>query len=387
MPRSPIAQRAMLGLGVAGLLVSLVMLYIHYQLAATSGGYTSFCNVNQQVNCDTVLGSEYAYFLGVPVAAWAAATYATVVVLSSMSGASAVMALAVLAGSSIGYSVFLAYVSLAVLGTVCLLCIGLYVVNLGLAALAWMRLSRVSSGRTTALAMLGSLSLAIVAAAAGTGEDGVGSGPDDLPREFQGAGDSRFYDWYVAQPRVRGAADGGHARGPASAPVTIVEFSDFACTHCARAHRALKTLLARRPDDVRLVFRHFPLDTSCNPTLRKQVHPEACAAAMAAECAGEQGEFWPYHDYLFDHQGALDYEDVAAELGLDRAGFRDCMSRGTARSAVVRDIERGTQLGVASTPTTYINDRTIQGALAVPLYEHAVAIEKARADRGRRPVQ
>lgn len=136
-----------------------------------------------------------------------------------------------------------------------------------------------------------------------------------------------------------------------------------------------------RDADVRLVFRHFPLDTSCNPGVPRQIHPTACAAAIAAECAGAQGKFWEYHDYLFDHQDTSDFVGAARRLGLDAEQFRDCVGRDAAEAVVARDVTRGVDLGIESTPTTYLNGRTIKGALEPLFYQHAVVIERAHARR------
>jgi uncharacterized membrane protein/predicted DsbA family dithiol-disulfide isomerase len=380
MPRHLVIRRAIILLGAAGLATSLVMLYVHHQLAVSSGSYTSFCNMSDQVNCDAVLGSRYAYFLGIPVAVWTTATYLAFIVLAVMPGSLPGFALAALAGVSVGYSIVLAFVSVALLDTVCLMCAGLYVVNVALLALVWAHLAPVARRPAAAAAVLGPLAVAIVV---GYGSARSAPAAVELTEAEIAAQQPDFYRWYISQPVLAGTADVPfgpiHSRGPADAPVTIVEFSDFACTHCASAHRALKTVIDRHPDEVRLIFRHFPLDRSCNPALLQQLHPSACDSAIAAECAGEQDRFWEYHDYLFEHQEPLDYLAVAADLGLQVERFRECLKRGGARATVARDIRRGTQLGVKSTPTTYINGRAIMGALAEPLYEHAVAIEMGRA--------
>lgn len=144
-----------------------------------------------------------------------------------------------------------------------------------------------------------------------------------------------------------GARD--HARGPANAPVTLVEYGDYECPHCGQAHgvvQELEGLLSRR---MRFVFRHFPLAT---------VHPHATLAAEAAEAAGAQGKFWAMHDALFENQDALEPEDLvryAAALGLDVARFTHELG-GHAHAAKVReDFLSGARSGVNGTPTFFIN--------------------------------
>ena len=106
-----------------------------------------------------------------------------------------------------------------------------------------------------------------------------------------------------------------HALGSETAPVTLVEYGDYECPHCGAAHPIVKRVLRRVGRDVRFVFRNFPLG---------EMHPHAVQAAEAAEAAGLQDEFWRMHDQLFEHQDALEREDLvgyAKELGLDSARF------------------------------------------------------------------
>jgi protein-disulfide isomerase len=171
---------------------------------------------------------------------------------------------------------------------------------------------------------------------------------------------------------------GGYARGPRDAAVTIVEFSDFQCPACAQAFGDLHDLLGRRAD-VRLVFRHFPLDPSCNAKVTRALHPEACLAAMAAECAAQLSRFWEYHDRLFANQHALDRDSLfryARELGLDIASFRTCLDAPATRARIMEDIDAATRAGVTSTPTLFINGRVIAGALERQYYDYALIIER-----------
>ena len=108
-----------------------------------------------------------------------------------------------------------------------------------------------------------------------------------------------------------------HARGPKDAPVTLVMYGDYECPYCGEAHPVLKELEGRVGQEVRFVFRHFPLDS---------VHPRARRAAQAAEAAASQGRFWEMHDLLYERQGELGEEDLmryAAELGLDLQRFEE----------------------------------------------------------------
>ena len=140
-----------------------------------------------------------------------------------------------------------------------------------------------------------------------------------------------------------------HALGSETAPVTLVEYGDYECPHCGAAHPIVKRVLRRVGRDVRFVFRNFPLG---------EMHPHAVQAAEAAEAAGLQDEFWPMHDQLFEHQDALEREDLvgyAKELGLDSARFERDLDRDAIEERVRSDFASGVRSGVNGTPTFFIN--------------------------------
>ncbi|MET0544535.1 MAG: DsbA family protein [Variovorax sp.] len=140
-----------------------------------------------------------------------------------------------------------------------------------------------------------------------------------------------------------------HARGPASARVTLIEYGDFECPSCRQAQSALKIMLAHFGDQVRFVFRHFPL---------REVHPHAELAAEASEAASAQHKFWPFHDLLFAHQQQLDEKHVtryAEEAGLDMPRYINEMRDHVYLQRVQEHIEGGRRLSVRATPTFYVN--------------------------------
>jgi protein-disulfide isomerase len=149
-----------------------------------------------------------------------------------------------------------------------------------------------------------------------------------------------------------------HIRGAADALVTLVEYGDFECPHCGRAHVFVLDALERLGDDVRFVFRHFPL---------AQAHPHAPYAAEAAEAAGEQGRFWPMHDVLFENQDALESDDLVAyadELELDVKRFVDQLEAGIHQAKVQADFRSGVRSGVNGTPTFFIDGQRFDGSWA-----------------------
>jgi protein-disulfide isomerase len=130
---------------------------------------------------------------------------------------------------------------------------------------------------------------------------------------------------------------------------------------------------------VRVDFRHFPLDSACNPKVAAPMHQSACLAAVAAECAGEQGKFWQYHNLLFANQQELGRAfliEYATRLGMDVARFTDCLGSAAAQARVRDDAAEGARLGIDSTPTVFINGRKIKGALEPELLTSAVVLAK-----------
>jgi len=161
-------------------------------------------------------------------------------------------------------------------------------------------------------------------------------------------------------PRFPVEAGGGAAKGPENAKVTVVEFSDFQCPYCARARGLMENIAELYPNDVRIVYRHFPLAQ----------HAEARPAAEASYCAQQQGKFWPYHDLLFDNMKELHagiYERFAEELSLDMEAFNACRGAEATKKAVEIDEADGRDYGVQGTPSLFINGIKLIGVLPLPL--------------------
>ncbi len=150
--------------------------------------------------------------------------------------------------------------------------------------------------------------------------------------------------------------------GPANAPVTIAEFSDFECPACRAAEGPRKQLLALYGDKVRFIFKDFPLE---------RIHPWAKTAAIAAECVGEQGKFWEFHDLLYDHQDEWvnaksppeAIEAYVKSLGLDNAAYKACLKDPKTAALIKADIKEGQSRWVDATPTFFINGKRFVGGL------------------------
>jgi protein-disulfide isomerase len=169
-------------------------------------------------------------------------------------------------------------------------------------------------------------------------------------------------------------SDLDHSIGREDAPVTLLEYGDYECPYCGRAFPIVQEVRRRLGDQLRFVFRNFPL---------AEIHPHAEQAAELAEAAAAREQFWPMHDWLFSHQSRLDDRALlegAAEVGLDVEGVRRDLQNGTYRARVREDFLSGVRSGVNGTPTFYINgirhdaDYEVETLLA--------AIEARRANEG-----
>jgi protein-disulfide isomerase len=180
-------------------------------------------------------------------------------------------------------------------------------------------------------------------------------------------------DISLEPPRLQvNSTSNERVRGPATAPVTIVEFSDFQCPFCKQAGPTLKEIQAAFGDRVRLIYRDAPLPN----------HPDAPLAAEAGQCAHDQGKFWEYHDILFDHQHALErsrLKEYAVTAGLDSKKFTTCLDEGRFQRNVQQDVVDAQAYGVSSTPTFFINGRILMGAASYETWERVIREELARS--------
>jgi protein-disulfide isomerase len=166
--------------------------------------------------------------------------------------------------------------------------------------------------------------------------------------------------------------DGDPSFGPADAPITIIEFSDFQCPYCQKWHAEVwQKLAAEYPSQIRLVYRDFPLYS---------IHPQAGPAANAAECANEQNKFWQYHDLLFsgtEELGEAAYLSYARQTGLDMTAFEQCLSENRFDAEITADFEYASGIGIQSTPTFFLNGIALIGAQPYEVFKEVIDLELA----------
>jgi len=171
--------------------------------------------------------------------------------------------------------------------------------------------------------------------------------------------------------RVTVSTDGDPSIGPADAPITIVEFSDYQCPYCqAWYQQTFDKLMASYPGKIRFVYRDLPLPG----------HPESMPAAEAANCAGEQGAYWKFHNDLFGGQyslGRAAYEQYASDLGLDIAAFTACLDDHHTQAEIKADTADAVRLGLTGTPSFVINGQILVGAQPFEQFKTIIDAELA----------
>jgi protein-disulfide isomerase len=354
------ASWAALALAVVGIVLAGLLTRLHAQAHA---GIASFCAISDVVNCDRVATSQFSVLLGLPVAVWGVLGYALAAALAGWSltrrrphPAWPGGLLFVVAAVAVCAAVVLAAISELVIGAWCLLCIGSWAVSIALlvaAILACRPVGVRAALRADLAALRARRGLTALAALVGVAVVAVAAVA--YPRYWERA------------PAPVASAPGGTAPAPAAGPITVVSYSDYECPFCARAHEETRALLVRRPD-VRIVRRQFPLDASCNPAVKKVIHPTACALARAALCADEQGRFDEMDDALFRNQTEqLAVKDVAARIGLDVGRFRVCLDSTRTTQRLAADIAAGIADGVRATPTYIIGHTAHAGRFPTEL--------------------
>jgi protein-disulfide isomerase len=166
-----------------------------------------------------------------------------------------------------------------------------------------------------------------------------------------------------------GAAD--HVQGKPNASITLVEYGDYECPHCGRAHPIVKQVQKHFGDKLRFVFRNFPL---------KEMHPSAESAAETAEFAAAQNRFWPMHDALYENQRSLGldlYVELAGTLDLPAAGLRSALVSHEFAARVRDDFQSGVRSGVNGTPTFFINTHRHDGSFDLESLIDAIELRLA----------
>jgi serine/threonine-protein kinase len=383
-------------LSLAGIVVAVMLVREH--LTAYGGDDVSgpFCGGGGYYDCARVAAHPTSWAFGVPTAAWGMLFYVAmavvslfVVVVRGAERAAAVAIGATLATAALAMDAWLAWVMLVQIGTVCLMCVATYAINLALAGIFW----ALAAGAEERRDWRGLLLRWTPEGAAGAG-GGIRVDPKVLVVALGVAGfavagfttgsavveahaiaDFEARTFFAETDSVRldmHRFDGQPSRGPADAPVVVAVAGEFQCTWCRGLTNHLERLRQEFPDRIRVIFVNAPLSAACNPMIESQGedhHAESCVLHEMAECALLQGKFWEYHDFLYDriplkHVTPANVERLLPKMGIDPGRMKACLEGGEARAALERDVAIFNELELSSTPMLAVNGRMKVGGIS-----------------------
>lgn len=354
-----------------GLLDSVWLLVLH----ASKGSMSSVCSMGSFVSCAALYDPRFSEWFGVPVPIFSLLYF---VLLLTITGRTVQTAdphsvrpyayLWLLSWVGLGTALWMGYISLILLKTLCPFCTVLWVILIA----AWVFTRQmmkivdqpwgylISQDLKTGYKSVWFWGSGLIAVA-------VLSGSYFVFRPSGALGDARY-------PIV---GEEARSLGPANAKVVVAEYSDFQCPFCRVASEVLHQLAEELSPQVRVVYKFFPLDRECNEYLPRRVHLNACAAAEAAYCASVQGKFWTYHDYLFTSQQELSDSrllEIAQAAQLDVARFNACRRDRRTKEEIGKDVREGNRAGVTGTPSIYINGRPYSGPMTLSALKDTIAL-------------
>lgn len=391
-------------LSVVGGVLSFISLQQHIALKLGLQQGPSFCNLSAKVNCDAVAASPWAELFGFPLAGLGLIFYVLIFLFSLVSLNSALIertrsaaCLLLVTFAGLVYSIYLLAISHFVIGSFCLLCLGMDLVNLALFLLSF----RLAPGQGFIAGLIEGVG-AVVAYppfvfGLGSSKGGVNRLPARIAlvtglllvwagfympsvlawrlKENNVAHRAAVVEKAVASWKAKSqeaievnpATD--YSRGPQDAPIQVVEFSDYQCPACRMLYGVLEEVLKEFPDKVHFVLKNFPLDNKCNASVKREFHKFACLFAEFTRCAGEQNKFWEGVDFVFRLEMAQEVEpdEIAGLLiqgaevfGMDEQALQSCIEEGRALPAIKSDIEQGLSMNIAGTPSLWINGRRFE---------------------------
>ena len=381
-----------IGFSLFGAALSLYLLVHHTRVKLGIQDSSSFCSFGRMADCDIVNASKYSEVSGVPLASLGAFYFFLLIVLGLVAQPNTPPSKLInrltawLGVLALVFDIFLLVgVQWLTLGSFCLLCILTYFANLGHLAVGFYRsyLEKPShpfqnlfwgdspwrleqfSKRRIALSFSILIIFGFLIAAI---PSWIQTKASDWENKKLGV-EEFSKQWRQTPPsEIKSNSWDGNYGNP-QAKLKLVVFSDFQCPFCKKAAFSLHTLLPSFKDDLYVTFKHFPLDSSCNPIVPRPMHLYACSLARLGTCASEKGKFWDYHDIVF-----MDLEDGELEGGWDKLRKKlssiftseeidVCLKKESSLEQVREDIQIGLDLGISGTPALFVNGR----ALTIPL--------------------
>jgi len=374
-------------LAAIGLGICLYLYSLHVALLMGEIKSGPLCGGDGGLGCQSVASGPYSSMMGLPLATWGAIFYCALALLGfggvifwRDSGRVFLRWAFCIAVLGFAFDLYLAYTMIFRIQAICWLCVTTYIINvviiLALAKSVWKEpkprapLQNIFPGTKDAqgidLYYRNAIKGLLIGGILLTSVIGV-TGSQFISQSLTGDDRERLEQLkaYLAKQPIRSVdAENRPAMGSEEGAVTVVEFSDFLCPYCAKASKYLKLAESSNHDTTRFIFRHYPLDNTCNRAVSSNIHPGACLLAAGSVCANEQKKFWEYHDIAFETEGKISRSvvmDIASKIGLDSSTFESCLDSGRGLKVVNEDIDTAIRAGVKSTPTLFINGRGLRG--------------------------
>lgn len=353
------------GLASLGLLTSIYLAYTHYK-NHTDIAFSSFCAVTQAINCDTVAQSPWSILWGLPIAAWGIAGYLFFLFLllplrrQNDSNIPCWSLLILLGLIFVGFSITLAIISHTRIHSWCLLCVGIYAVNFLLAFSSWIVFRRFSNSNLVA-----SWPIAYTIIARGV-RFKVGIILMILAYSIFRI---LLPPYWMQEPVAitseiaTGVTQEGYPWIGATKPQVIIdEFTDYQCFQCKKMHHYLRQLVARYPDRIRLVHRHFPLDQEFNSVIAPNpFHVGSGRLALIGIVATQHNTFWEVNDALYkaaqDKTEVIDLEKFSKLINIPQEDLAKAIFNEQSLKHLRHDIVEGLQLGIIGTPSFVVNKK------------------------------
>jgi protein-disulfide isomerase/uncharacterized membrane protein len=365
-------------LALLGMALSAYLMMHHLQVKA-EGGTNAACNINATFSCDEVAKSKYSEVLGIPLGVFglgyflAMAVLAVVSLLNPAQRREHMQTYAVMAAVGVATSLGLAGISAFGLGTFCIVCIGVYAVNLVQAGVLIGFRRNIPSGFAMGNLFNGGMTAVIAVAVVVVGFNFLApkvpaKSPEDTQASDNPALNAEPLAVAVQNIPVDKSPYSGLGEdfrsGSDSAKVVIVEFADFECPACRRMSEVMRMLKKEYGQKILVVFKNYPLDQACNPSITHAMHKSSCTLATLARCAGQFGKFWDFHDLAFDNQTEASPEKAkewAKTVGLSDDQINACNQDKSIVEKMRDDMKIANSVGLTGTPTVFINGRKYVG--------------------------
>lgn len=369
---------ALILLGLSG---SIYLTILDVRVLLSNGNpVSSFCAINQTLDCVTVASSKYALFLGVPIAVYGVEFFLAALGLLILSRfrfwplKSWGSYLFWFSASSLPVIGILAYISAALIGSLCLVCLIVHGANF----ILLISLIIANRSRLSKLAMQGFKEFWISLKSRRIIQI-------VFPLVLLPAVSQFFWMPYVlpspepASKNTRLSKNelpfNGMTLGAANAPIRIEVFTDYQCPFCDKANFSLLSVVAKYPKAFYIRHRDYPLDISCNPNIEKPFHDNACNAALYARCASAQNKFWQMDALLFENRMSLAETNLrlfAAQAGLNMEQLDECLKNPATLDAIQNDIQEAVERGVRGTPAFFINGEMTVGYKPPEFWEQLI---------------